>query len=486
MTERAEAKSHGDVAVEPTKAYRSGLILFFALATIVPLLVWNRGPAPVESMGAGPLVVLALAAARLGTIFARPQHRPYEMVTLVFTYVFLGIAPLIQLQSWTWPETTPRIERQYIGEATLGAIVGFVFLLAGLSWGRPPATPRPTSTSPACSPRRLWTFCLLAWFTSAALVLQVGISSFWSSREVFSRSTSLAIADPLVRVMWLAASTILLLVAFLQVHHRLQVTTVESRLGWRVARAVTAALLLVTVNPLSSPRYVFGTVVLAVLHGTGVFHSLRGFRTATLGLLAGLMLVYPYLDAYRYSSAGSPVNVSPIESFSSADFDVFAQLTNTVSYVDQYGVQPSQAVGVLSFWVPRSLWEGKPVDTGTLLAEHRGYDFTNLSASLWSELFINASWPGLCVGMAVFGYLIRRADMKAHSIMALRRLPSVSHSILPWYLIIVLRGSLLQAMAYLGLITLALLYFRERGSTAGSVSRPRVAAVAGGVQFVRH
>ena len=114
-----------------------------------------------------------------------------------------------------------------------------------------------------------------------------------------------------------------------------------------------------------------------------------------------------------------------------------------------------QALGVALFWVPRAVWPEKPVDTGILLAEYRGYKFTNLSAPLPAEMYINGGWWLMTAGMAVLGASTRRFDRRIVQSFSYAKAPVVLGSILPFYMIIIMRGSLLQAMAYLAAILCA-------------------------------
>ena len=218
-----------------------------------------------------------------------------------------------------------------------------------------------------------------------------------------------------------------------------------------IALTVLVGLALaITVNPITSPRYIFGTVALAVAAFFGLFATPRLFRlTAILWVLA-LIIVFPFADAFRYSSAPSFKSNSIVESLSSPDFDAFAQINNTVLYVERHGTtRGRQAAGVALFWVPRRVWPDKPRDTGILLAESRGYTFQNLSGPLWAEMYINLGWPLLAIGMLALGIAVRLQDNRIEERFQRARAPSILACILPFYFTILLRGSLLQAMSYL-------------------------------------
>ena len=157
-------------------------------------------------------------------------------------------------------------------------------------------------------------------------------------------------------------------------------------------------------------------------------------------------------------------DTNPLISLSSGDYDAFAQLNNTLLYVGQSGITwGKQALGVVLFWIPRDIWPGKPVDTGVLLANFREYRFTNLSAPLWAEFYINLGIVGGIFGMILLGYWMRRSDDRTSVLLGSGKRPTLVALILPFYLIMILRGSLLQAMAFLALMTLCTFVVRRRG-----------------------
>jgi hypothetical protein len=244
---------------------------------------------------------------------------------------------------------------------------------------------------------------------------------------------------------------------------------------------VTLTLLATCVNPISSARYVFGTVALGVLAAFGVYETLRRFRIFALAALVGMVVLFPLADYFRHSKT-SAEQVNILGSLKGGDFDSFDQIVNTVTYVHSNGVPwGRQALGVLLFWVPRSSWPGKPVDTGTLIATFKGYDFVNLSAPIWAEMFINGGWVVLVIGMFLLGYVIRRAD-SASNLRLLRGMPlTVLGAILPFYLLILCRGSLLQATGNLAAMVFFALFVTQRSrlSSIGVLSSPGALSAPG-------
>jgi hypothetical protein len=221
--------------------------------------------------------------------------------------------------------------------------------------------------------------------------------------------------------------------------------------------------LVITVNPITAARYIFGTALLALAALFGLFATRRLFRLTAMLWVVVLIVIFPLADAFRYSAEGELKSGSLVETLTSPDFDAFPQINNTLLYVHRYGLTDGrQAVGVVLFWVPRSVWPEKPRDTGILLSETRDYRMQNLSAPLWAEMYINGGWPLLVLGMFGLGILVRSQDERIENSLQRRvakvaghqraRAPAILACILPFYLMILLRGSLLQAMSYLMVI----------------------------------
>lgn len=144
------------------------------------------------------------------------------------------------------------------------------------------------------------------------------------------------------------------------------------------------------------------------------------------------------------------------------DYDSMAQIANGVSYVNDNGYMFGlNILGALFFAVPRSIWPGKPIDTGSVLAQYIRYPNENLSAPLWGEAYLAFGLLGVVGLFVVAGYLLRR--LYARSLIkfdsSTTRLMSGFGFCLPplaVYEVLILRGSLLQAMARLVVLGLVL------------------------------
>jgi hypothetical protein len=171
-------------------------------------------------------------------------------------------------------------------------------------------------------------------------------------------------------------------------------------------------------------------------------------------------------DAFRYGRQADFKATNPIEALISPDYDAFGQLANGYLAVERGGIIPGrQLLGVILFAVPRKIWDDKPVDSGILLANVRGYSFTNLSAPLWIEFYLNGGWTLLILGMFGLGWWLHRMDTRIERQFNTAGMPALLSCVLPFYMMILLRGSLLQAASFLSFILLFAAFLRK--SSAG-------------------
>lgn len=419
-----------------------------------------------------------LSGARLAWLVGVGAQRIAEGMVWVFAYVFLGIAPMVQSRTLTDPATTPDIWHQF-DQATFWAVaVGLTAFSVGCLAGGSQPPPRWLPRTVRSGGVTLLAGAGLA--ASLYFVTRVGPPMLFLSREELDWAASAVWPNSTTAAIVRACASMPLLVTFVALVRQGR----DRGHPWfrrTVVPGCVLIVLLVVVNPISSPRYVFGTVALSVVAALGLLATRARFRATVLAAVGGLLLVFPLADAFRragYADAG----FDPVGDLTTGDFDAWPQISNALMYLSQHGsTEGRQGLGVLLFWVPRSIWEGKPVDTGVLLAEFRGYSFTNLSAPLWAELLINGGWVALVVGMAAFGWVVRRWDNRTVAELADRPVPGVLACILPFYMLILLRGSLLQATATLAVILLCAWFVR--GSVR--VERPAV-AVSADSRPIRH
>lgn len=456
---------HAGQHVRPAPAL--GVSVFIALGGILPLVLMGNLPLyGSNSAWAWAYASTLISAVMFAWVVGSAHRRLYQLMTWLFMYSFLGLAPLIQLRVGSDPSTTPNIDHRYDWVALAIVVLAQICLvLGGLFYRRSSTTARRSGFHlRTVDSHRLAIMSVVLTVGSALLVLYVGIGTLFSSRIARDQALARIFPDSAVQALILGAATMgLLVVCVAQIQLRKE-RVGNTTLGWSFLSLASAVTLLTIVNPVGSPRYVLMTVLLGLLTALGLFRQIRIYRITAVSALGALLLLFPVLDTFRYSLDAGIRFTGVADALLDGDYDSFGQLNNTVWYVDAFGITfGNQLTGAILFWVPRSLWETKPVDTGILLAESRGYDFSNLSAPLPAELYINFSWVGVIVGMTALGYLIRRwDDANDRRIMELGS-PTIVGCILPFYFLLLLRGSLLQATANLAVIVvIALLVTRKR------------------------
>ncbi|MGH3556135.1 MAG: hypothetical protein ACRDTK_01185 [Mycobacterium sp.] len=481
---------------ETAQLYRALITLwcFATLAVFVPVAIIRFTGIPTSSSWLWSVPMTAICAARLAWLIGNGERRLFELMFWGYSYAFLCLAPLAQLRENHWPNTVPRVDVTCTTAAALMVIVGCCAFLAGAGLDNVTSVRRcdhPAKRTHDTAKqrftvnyRRTMLLCVFAIVTDTYYISQVGWLLFLKSRYEVSETERAVWPHDNLGVIMRACSYMALLVAFVALMH-FRKEAKSARMGGEnisttVMRSSMALLVIVgillanSMNPISNARYLSGTAILAAATVFGLFATRRRFRITACGFLAGMLVIFPLADAFRVSRQAELKSTSPIQSLLSADYDSFAELMNGYLVAARDGIVPGkQFSGVLLFWLPRSLWTHKPVDTGIYIANVRGYSFTNLSAPLWIEFYLNGGWVLLAVAMLALGFGLHRWDTRLNAQFDLGRIPGVLGCILPFYLMILLRGSLLQATSFLFFI-LAFSTFVQRTKAN---ARPRAPTV---------
>lgn len=481
------------------------LVTAVLLAVVVPAML----VAQVEDVGrssAWPLT-LALtgwAGLRLSVAIVAGRAYLFDFFFWLFTYIFMGLAPTVQIRSGLISRTTPGMDEGLdLATAVLvwtGVIcyeIGRILTIgrerrrrsSQLDGGTRPNQPSHLDPVTAVSAVRTMLLIVIGVGASAFFVSRMGFSALFGSRELAQATRAAIWADPAVRSVIYSAAIYPLLVgigALSQLRRTASRSVARSYLVLMIAATV---LLLLVVNPLSSARYSLGTVLFALVVYAGAVASPGRIRATLAAVVVGFVFLFPIADAFR----GSTVSLGRDSFFGeykgNPDYDAFWQIANAHSYVVDGLVEPGrQALGVVLFWVPRGVWPDKPVDTGILLAQYRGYSFDNLSAPLWSEFLVNGGTLALVLGFILVGYLLRVMDTKL--LPAIQRAGhwAIVGAVFPVYMTILLRGSLLQATGAVAVTILCLLFVRQHtpsGARPEMISVNTLAPVAGPPQSFR-
>ncbi|MFF1463099.1 hypothetical protein [Streptomyces sp. NPDC058330] len=432
------------------------------------------------------LVLTCYAGARLATMILSTRRRLLQGVFWMFVYIAMGVAPFAQVVIGQTP--TPLVgPRSDLVTAVSMVLMGCAaFDLGALLASRRPLRRRPArgGHGPATAHRvRLRLLVVLAFAASGYYVLKLGGPAvFFTSRQEISASlaqSGVASDGSNVGSAFLKGfGTVPALLALLFHTRRLATSRTARRTPSTVlVWAALAVLNLVVNNPISNARYWFLTVLVSLLF-TAFPSSAAVYRSVlTLGVVGALVL-FPYADRFRYDDEGyRPVrSASVFEPLATKDYDQTVMFANTVSWVDTRGhTYGRQLAGSALFFVPRAVWSGKPEDTGVRVGEWMGMNMTNLSAPLWTELWVDFGAVGMVGGLALAGYAAARTDRR-YALAVTRAGPgpgsvlAVAAPLIAGYTFILLRGPLLQAAGKLAVVALclALVTSFRTGSRRGS------------------
>lgn len=486
MTDQDQAEGYLDTSVH--RAHRrqyfrllGALGVGLVLAVAVPLLLVAQ-VSDVGRSNAWPFTLLLAmwAGVRLALAIASGKARLFDFFFWVFTYIFMGLAPTVQMRSGELSNTTPDMDPALDLPTALLVWLGVICYEAGrllallrergraarLRWEMASGQRASVATTGRRVARvkvaRALILALFGVVATAYYVSRVGFSDLFVDRYQAQDVRAAIWTDPATRSVVYALAVYPLLVGI----GALAMVRREARRALRpwyaVAITLCALLLLLVVNPVSSARYSLGTVLFALVIYAGAVIGPTRIRATLIATIIGFVFLFPMADAFRTGV----VNISRDGFFGeyrgNADYDAFWQIANAHSYVLDGLVQfGQQALGSLLFWVPRSLWANKPVDTGILLAQYRGYSFDNLSAPLWAEFLVNGGIAFLVVGFLVVGYVLRVMDTKLLPAFPAAGYWAIVGAIFPVYMTILLRGSLLQATGAVAVAIGCLLFVRQ-------------------------
>ena len=181
------------------------------------------------------------------------------------------------------------------------------------------------------------------------------------------------------------------------------------------AFALCAGLLVILVNPLNVTRFVLISVWLPI--SLGLLGRQVRFYVAYAGLLFGLLFLMPILSATtRLGKDALPDSVEQLHQTNPVYVkfvDVFDTLCYADRIVDTTGYQMGRnTTAVILFFVPRSLWPGKPIVGGLTVGSELQKFYTagtsNLSFYFGGDLYMDFGYLGVLVGSFIVGLIWNR------------------------------------------------------------------------------
>lgn len=401
-----------------------------------------------------PGVVILYSGTRLACIVASGANRVVEMTFWLYANVFLGLSAFLQTvaNKFPWPGlySTDVIVRAYM--LVIAGMIAFDLGYRGhFARATRGATGHTERLRRSISRQRVYWVVLLGLLLSVFATYKLGLSTLFLDRTARFELIAQRYDTAWLTIYTAMAKTIpyVLLIALLAYRTREK----RQRLIFTVLIVVTGLFALVENNPVATARFQVGTLLIGIYFVTRA--TPNKIRLAIYALLVGLVVVFPYADLFRTSNNASLTarieyyaGRSPLAT--KVDYDSFQQIMNGLKMTDRSGFEYGhQLLGDVLFWVPRSVWVTKAEPTGQLIAKSSGYTFTNLSAPLWIELYVDGGWVLVLFGFALYGRTVRKLDDARRQSNDRSSMGYLFATIFAGYQIYLLRGSLLPAVAYL-------------------------------------
>ncbi|MCP2638112.1 hypothetical protein K0817_016285 [Microbacterium sp. HD4P20] len=391
-----------------------------------------------------------------------------SLLVAFFFLFFVAVPANLQIErsSFPWQSTYgPEIVQGYVvlSLAQCAYILGEWWIDSRMKY----RTTR-TATTPL-NPHLYWRAVALILIASLAIAAAVGPSRLFLNRE--ERSLDFASSEESWEQLLFIGRSISLLGAvicvYLLANHR------PSRKPRYLLLTTLSIFTCVVLNwPLGLPRFQLLGAILALTAAATSFFQTRWKLLFGMTAPVFLFFFFPAIKALGY---GTGVDISQaisrdVEAYLlRVDFDGFKQIIDTWIYTQtnplRYG---ENFLGVALFWVPRSLWPSKPIDSGEIVSSTLGYRYTNVSNPLPAEALISFGFPGVIIVLLVLGVLVSYVEGLSRDAFSRRILSqsAILAALLMGYIVIILRGALngVAPMFLSGFLLFALLVIMNRGS----------------------
>lgn len=216
----------------------------------------------------------------------------------------------------------------------------------------------------------------------------------------------------------------------------------------RMVKCFWLAVIMFVVFPTSIARFasasLYGSLVFLYLLNLRYFNKSFGLTVVLINII-GILFIFPIMDLFRRPTE-VPVDFGFSRFIFSGHFDAFQNFCLSLELSPIFG---SNILGATLFWIPRSVWQDKPIASNIHLSEHFNFSFNNISFSLPSEFFIAFGFSGLILGGFITGYFLFFLDKKWKFYFRSENLFFLAILLQSAQLLIyIMRGALLSSFAY--------------------------------------
>lgn len=407
------------------------------------LVLASASPREVATQTISAVYLIANVSLMIGDVFHPRRGGIALMVAFFFTF-FVALPAAVQVHSGVFPFSATYSDSQIGTGFSLVALAQLAYQ-GGTALARSRRKNLKSDAPPwEFDSRTHIVFAWISLFAAAALILLAGPAHLFVARYDISYSAEsetisqqlLMIARPLTLV---ALLTVLLL--------RKRRLPVALRPG--LALTLTAAALAMVAHfPTALPRFqLLGAILVIAAASVNMFSRV----IKTLFVTGSALFLFYLFPAIKELGTGDLDRVTAALGGNASaylvrvDFDVFKQLIDTSQYVVSNPLRWGENfMGVVLFWIPRSVWDSKPTGTGHIVASAAGYEYTNVSSPLFAEGLISFGTMGLVAIMLLAGVAVAAVEQRVTTsfISDASLAPMVLYSLMVGYSTIILRGAL--------------------------------------------
>ena len=137
---------------------------------------------------------------------------------------------------------------------------------------------------------------------------------------------------------------------------------------------------------------------------------IKGKYNFSIFLIFSILIIFPFLNQFRYFGDSDIKLGLDFDMFLAGHFDSFQMFMRVLKEnIITYG---NQLLGVIFFFMPRSLWPDKPIGSGHFVAGESDLYFDNISMNFFGEGYLNFGFLGVFLFVIVIAYFNAYMDVR--------------------------------------------------------------------------
>jgi len=427
---------------------------FFLLYLLLPFIFWEGfGVFYLNGFAIGCYLISSFSLAQL---CVSKNVAAISCSFWIFVYIFLVISAVSQQVAgyYPWPNVYDEYDLLYGWALIFFCNVAFYFFNMRSS------SREKLNSSYNFSKRMMRLFIPFSIVLTVFALNQIGgFSNLFLSRDEFSEIFEDNIASSMITQALFRIPFFVVSLYFLDELLTVKLKNERFKAGFYFF--IFFSLTVILNNPISTPRFWVACILITYALIVANYLRMNVNRFYVTSLIFLTIFVFPVSDVFRRS-----VDVSILDYFSetnisegfiySPNYDSFQQIINAVVYVENNGHSyGGRSLSALFFWVPRSVIPSKYISSGEDIGIFFKYEYTNLSAPLWAEMYLDFGFLGAVLAFFGLGYLVGSLDR------SLSNRTNVVVFFIAAYGMYFLRGTLLSVIGFL-VVTLVIFWLLQR------------------------